>query len=160
MSNTKTSVGKGQLLLVGASIVALAASIWLPGLLQQNQLTGDIQLPAPDCLATDKGCRTQQDQLSIGMQLDTQRVRAATPLQFEVELGNIPAEAVMVDLQGRDMYMGINQVQLSPVPDKPGFWQGETELAVCVTGEMTWQASVVAATTKARISTQFEFKAK
>lgn len=158
MSKQKTSLR--QLALTGAGIAALATAIWLPGLVQQGQLQGDIQLPEPDCEITAPGCKTQQDQLSVAMQLDSGRVRAATPLTFTVELENIPAQSVMVDLQGKDMYMGINQIQLSPVEGNPGTWQGSTELAVCVTGEMTWQARVLAATDDARISTQFRFQAK
>ncbi len=158
MSKQTTSVR--QLALTGAGIAALAAAIWLPDLVQQDALQGDIQLPEPDCEVTTAGCKTQLDQLSVSMQLDKSRIHAATPLTFTVQLDNIPAQSVMVDLQGRDMYMGINQVQLSPVEGSPGKWQGSTELAVCVTGEMTWQARVLAATDDARISTQFRFQAK
>ncbi len=158
MSKQKTPLR--QLALTGAGIAALAASIWLPGLVQQNALQGDIQLPEPDCEITTAGCTTQLDQLSVSMQLDKNRVHAATPLTLTVQLDNIPAQSVMVDLQGQDMYMGINQLQLSPVEGSPGKWQGSTELAVCVTGEMTWQARVLADTENARISTQFRFQAK
>ncbi|MCV6588772.1 MAG: hypothetical protein OIF57_07055 [Marinobacterium sp.] len=161
----KTGPGRGtarsprQWLLTGAGIAALAVAIWLPGILTPG-LQGDVTLPAADCDVTQPGCNTGNGQQRIAMQLDTQRVRAATPLTFELKLDALPASQVMIDLQGRDMYMGINQVQMSPVEGKPGVWRGTTELAVCTTGEMVWQAKVVADTEQARVTTQFEFKAK
>jgi len=160
MNKQAKSTSPRQLMLTAAGIAALAAAIWLPGLVQQNALQGDIELPSPGCEITRPDCATANGNISMAMQLDTERVRAATPLTFELALGNIPAQSVMIDLKGRDMYMGINQVQMSPVEGKPGYWHGTTELAVCVTGEMVWQANVKAMTDNASVSTTFEFKAR
>ena len=160
MNDKTRSTSPRQLILTAAGIAALAAATWLPGMLQQNALQGDIQLPVPGCEITEAGCNTQQDELSMQLQLSTDQPRSAEPLSFQLELGNIPASAVMIDLQGRDMYMGVNQAQMSPVEGKPGLWQVTTELPICVTGEMVWQAKVHAMTDNASVSTTFEFKAR
>jgi hypothetical protein len=49
----------------------------------------------------------------------------------------------MLDLKGRDMFMGLNQVMLSKVAGQDDLWQGEVVLGVCTTGKMTWVTSVI-----------------
>lgn len=158
MTDTTATAGSKSWLLIALLIPALALVLWLPGQLEQTPVHSS--LPSPACLISSTPCVSQKDEQSITMFVQDDTIKSMQPLTFTVQLDNILADSVLLDLKGRDMYMGINQVQLSPVVDQPGTWQGTTELAVCVTGEMRWFAQVVAQTASGSISTQFEFDAQ
>ncbi|MBY4677676.1 hypothetical protein [Marinobacterium arenosum] len=160
MATEGSALSVKKLLLCAAVLVALLAVVSLPQQLQGNRLQGELQLPSPDCDLSRQSCSAEADGRRISLSIDSSPVHAAVPLQFSARLDNVPAEQVMLDLQGRDMYMGINQVHLKPVAGQPGLWQGSAELAVCTTGEMVWQATLVAAGNGGQVSSQFEFKAK
>lgn len=137
-------------------IAGLAAVIYLPQLLQDAPPKSRILSAAPGCnLNTALSCQASSEDRSIQLSFKDGNFHSMQPLPVEVVLKNIPADQVMLDLQGRDMYMGLNQNQLSPVAGKPGHWRGEITLAVCTTGEMIWKASVV--TGKARQTHQADF---
>ena len=61
-------------------------------------------------------------------------------MTLELATSNTNITKVWVDLQGVDMYMGVNQFELV---DTGNAWQGITELAVCTTGKMRWLARVI-----------------
>ena len=82
------------------------------------------------------------------------------PIDFEVSVEGIQAEAVLVDLQGTEMYMGINQTELQPASQNPGLFTGQGALGACVTGEMGWRATVLVNTSQGAIKAHFDFRAK
>ena len=64
---------------------------------------------------------------------------------------------VWVDLQGADMYMGVNQFEMK---ETEGLWQGQTELAVCTTDTMTWLATVIFETESEQEIVELRFDAR
>lgn len=95
-------------------------------------------------------------------------------IQFRFTLGPMPAKSlnemtltsktnlpgvnrVWVDLQGADMYMGVNQFEMVATDDA---WQGQTQLAVCTTGTMTWLAKVIFETDSGQQIVELRFEAQ
>jgi hypothetical protein len=71
---------------------------------------------------------------------------------------NLPGiNRVWVDLQGADMYMGVNQFELENIESQ---WQGQTQLAVCTTGTMTWIAKVIFETDTEQKIVELRFDAR
>jgi hypothetical protein len=62
-----------------------------------------------------------------------------------------------VDFAGVSMNMGFNRPAL--VPAGPGQFTGQATLPVCVTGRMTWQATVLVEAGRTRIAVPFRFDA-
>lgn len=71
---------------------------------------------------------------------------------------NLPGvDRVWVDLQGADMYMGVNQFELHASKKA---WEGSTQLAVCTTGTMTWLANVIFETDSEQKIVELRFDAR
>ena len=71
---------------------------------------------------------------------------------------NLPGiNRVWVDLQGADMYMGVNQFELENIESQ---WQGQTQLGVCTTGTMTWVAKVIFETDTEQKIVELRFDAR
>jgi hypothetical protein len=62
---------------------------------------------------------------------------------------------VEIDFAGVDMDMGYNRPLLQEATD--GVFKGEATLPVCVTGRMTWQATVLVEIGRTRIAVPFRF---
>lgn len=125
-------------------ILGLGLAIYLPTLLQDAPPKSRILQAAPGCELSQRFCSAQLEQQQIQLKINSPEISSAAPLVFEVALTNVKADQVMLDLKGRDMYMGLNQVMLSRVPGTTDRWHGETTLAVCTTGKMTWVSSIIA----------------
>ena len=71
------------------------------------------------------------------------------------ELSGLDADKVEIDFAGASMNMGYNRQALAP--GASGHFAGEATLPVCVTGRMTWQATLMVETSRptkaARIGT-------
>jgi hypothetical protein len=64
---------------------------------------------------------------------------------------------VPVDFAGVSMNMGFNRPALAQAG--PGRFAGQAVLPVCVTGRMTWQATVLIDAGSRRIAVPFRFEA-
>ena len=84
-------------------------------------------------------------------------IPVAAPLDMVVELEGRQAERVSVDFAGVSMSMGFNRPALAD--QGGGRFSGSTSLPVCVTGRMTWQATVLIETGGTRIAVPFRFDA-
>ena len=133
-----------QIGIILAIAVGLGFTLYLPTLLQDTPPQSRTLQTAPGCDLTHSSCSAVSGQQQILLTINSAKISSATPLQFEVKLSNIQADQVMLDLKGQDMYMGLNQVMLNKVPGTTDRWQGETTLAVCTTGKMTWISSIIA----------------
>ncbi|MCO4758661.1 MAG: hypothetical protein KC477_11585 [Oceanospirillaceae bacterium] len=100
------------------------------------------------------------DTRSIRVDVSPREIRSTIPLTFNVTLKGINANAVNLSLEGQDMYMGLNQISLTPVANQPGVWRGITELAICTTGEMPWRARIIAQQDQQQLEAHFDFTAK
>ena len=162
---TQKQAGRSALSLQVAVIIlviaGLAAVLFLPQLLQNTPPTSRILPTAPECnLNTSPRCLAGDGNHSIEIRFDDNNFQSMKPMPVEVHLNDLPADQVMIDLQGQDMYMGLNQVMLSPSPTQSGLWVGELTLAVCTTGEMTWKASVITQKNSDKTQADFYFNAR
>ncbi|BBB30175.1 hypothetical protein [Neptunomonas japonica] len=116
--------------------------LWkLPDMLESTQSSRLLTVVEP-CDLKQSDCKAKYDKKSISLNVSPSFIPSMAPLTFTVVLDNIQAKTVILELKGKEMFMGINKVQLSPLPDGIT-WKGTTELAVCVTGSMVWLASVL-----------------
>lgn len=149
---------------VTVSILALVlgvAVVWLPEQLNQQQTSADqLTLSNPDCSITDGPCQATKDDFQVQLSVDATQIHSATPLTFEIEVSDPSVDAVALHLEGRDMYMGLNQKQFSRVEGSDTRWQGTTELAICTTGEMIWRAKVLTRNNNRLSEAQFYFSAQ
>jgi hypothetical protein len=84
-------------------------------------------------------------------------IPVTTPFEMVVELEGTSADKVTVDFAGVDMSMGFNRSSLHAEND--GRFIGQAILPVCVTGRMTWQATVLVESGRTRIAIPFRFDA-
>ncbi|SFG95090.1 hypothetical protein [Neptunomonas qingdaonensis] len=132
----------------------------LPDILSESQPPVLYSL-AEGCDLNNGPCTASQGNKSISVAITPEKISSLVPLVFSVTLTNINAQSVILDLQGKDMFMGINQIKLSPASDG-NTWEGTAELAVCTTNTMFWRASILAypdETSNPEKAT-FEFEAK
>lgn len=156
MSNRLIQYGFICLLALGLGI----AVVWLPEQLKPQTPENQLLLTESGCNIKKSICSATLNDQSISVAVNPQAISSTIPLTFTVQLAGINADAVNLSLEGVDMFMGLNQTQLSPVPDKPGFWRGVTEIAVCTTGEMVWRARVIAQQDQHQLEAHFDFSAK
>jgi hypothetical protein len=123
-------------------------------------------LPRADVTATpDPGCDLQQGPCAAALPqggrlrfaLTPRPIPVTAPLEMLVELEGLAAEKVAVDFAGVSMNMGFNRPALAPAGS--GRFAGQATLPVCVTGRMTWQATVLVETGRTRIAVPFRFEA-
>lgn len=84
-------------------------------------------------------------------------IPVTTPLELQVDIEGREASRVAVDFAGVEMNMGFNRPALSRVA--PGRFTGQATLPVCVTGRMTWQATVLLEDGHGRVAIPFRFDA-
>ncbi|WP_299179603.1 hypothetical protein [uncultured Neptuniibacter sp.] len=149
-----------QIIITLAVIVGLGLALYLPELIaQKTPPQSRILTSAPGCSLNTSSCIATHEDQQISVTIKSDNIRSATPLVFEVSLKNISADQVMLDLKGKEMFMGLNQVMMRQVPDSAGLWQAEVTLAVCTTGEMTWITSVITEAEGDLTQANFEFNA-
>ncbi|WP_306607511.1 hypothetical protein [Azonexus sp.] len=140
----------GGLLIVLVVVVGYKLS---PLLLPQSDLS----------IAPDPSCNVQQQACSVALpgggslvfSVNTQPIPLVKPFEVKVEVRGSSAKNVAIDFAGVDMEMGFNRPQLAE--RSAGIFIGEATLPVCVTGHMTWQATVLLETSDARIAVPFRF---
>ncbi|SIS59781.1 hypothetical protein [Neptunomonas antarctica] len=168
-----------QLLKIVAGIFAFSAVLlvlWkLPQILDKEETPHTFSVIEP-CDLKQAACTATQGNKSITLEARPKNIVSLMPINFTVKLKNIEAHTVVLDITGKDMYMGINQIKLTPRTDdsysketvsdgtdtKETVWEGTTELAICTTGSMLWQAAVLTypdPTSKSQIAT-FEFESR
>lgn len=120
---------------------------------------------APDSLGTHHDCDLQQGSCNIKLgtgilQVDAGPLplRSLNPLNLTLQFEGEQPEQITAELQGAEMYMGINRFELNP--DGQGNWYGKTELAVCTTGTMRWQLLLMLQTDTGPEQHLFEFNAR
>ncbi len=84
-------------------------------------------------------------------------IPVTTRLEMRVDLEGIAADKVSVDFAGVSMNMGFNRPALTAVG--AGHFAGQATLPVCVTGRMTWQATVLIEAGRTRLAVPFRFEA-
>jgi len=149
--------GKSQLinLAMVVALLAIAAigNYFSPLLLPKADITG----------VAEAGCDLQRQACSAALPQDGRLELSITPrpipllqtLRVEVTVNGVEARKVEVDFAGESMNMGFNRSELTATGR--GSHVGETSLPVCVSGSMTWVATVVVETDRQRIAVPFRF---
>ncbi len=123
-------------------------------------------LPKADVTAfPDSGCDLQRGSCTallpqggrLSFSMAPQPIPVTTPFDMLVELEGMSADKVVVDFAGVDMSMGFNRSNLQATG--AGRFTGQATLPVCVTGRMTWQATVLVESGRTRIAVPFRFDA-
>jgi hypothetical protein len=113
----------------------------------------------------DPGCNLQQTVCSaplpqggrLRFSVSPRPIQVVEPLTVAVEIDGVAAEKVSVDFAGVSMNMGFNRPALERTA--PGRFSGQAILPICVTGRMTWQATVLIESGRQRIAVPFRFEA-
>jgi len=151
-----------QVLIILVIIIGLGSVIYLPQLLQETPPHTRQLLTAPECDLHQGKCSaaTANKGKQVELSIIAEEISSSKPLLFDVTLDNITADQVMVDLQGKTMYMGINQTLLSKIPGTENRWQGSITLPLCTTGKMTWISSIKIEEQGQVTQANFEFDAR
>lgn len=141
------------LILIG--VVGYKAS---PLLLPKADITAT---PDPACDLHRGACRVALPSGgSLSFSLAPRPIPVVAPLEMNVELEGTRADRVAVDFAGVSMNMGFNRPGLEPVAGTDGRrFTGQATLPVCVTGRMTWQATVLVESGAQRIAVPYRFEA-
>lgn len=152
----------GKELIRALITIALLASVgalvlWLPAKFSEKSAVG-IQLTPPACDLNSGPCRLQQGRIELVFSLGPTPLQSLKTLQAQLQIEGIEPERVLLSLEGRDMYMGLNRTELARNDAKS--WTGTTELAVCTTGRMVWRAHLLIQTNGEQYTTWFDFEAR
>lgn len=114
-------------------------------------------MPEAGCDLNRGACRaTSSKGESFVLSIAPQPIPVIKPLKLAVALDIPDIKRVELDLAGIDMNMGLNRPVLQP--DGSGKFVGEATLPVCITGGMSWQATLLVETGSAQIAVPFTFK--
>lgn len=120
----------------------------------RNQ-NADVTLPLASCSPALQPCTmTLPNGRTLDFLIEPRPVKPLQPLQLKVIVEGTEAQRIDIDFNGTDMDMGYNRVSLTR--DQHGF-SGQAMLPVCVTGTMTWTATVLLTTPTQRIAVPFHF---
>ncbi len=91
----------------------------------------------------------------LTLSLSPRPIPVVQPIEMTVSVEGISPDRVQIDFAGVDMAMGFNRSTLKAAGT--GQFIGPTTLPVCVTGRMTWQATVLLETGSQRMAVPFRF---
>jgi len=91
----------------------------------------------------------------LALSLTPQPIRPLQQQDIEVTIHGLDAEAVEIDFKGTEMDMGNIRSQLAY---RDGHFTGQVMLPVCITGSMTWAATVRISTKQGRLAVPFHFE--
>lgn len=112
--------------------------------------------PAADCDLHKTPCNALlPDGGRLTFSLTPRPIPLTQPIEMAVRVEGMVPDRVQVDFAGIDMAMGFNRPTLKS--NGLGQFAGLTTLPVCVTGRMTWQATVLLETGKQRLAVPFRF---
>ena len=143
-------------LLAGLLFLALAGvatyKVWPllhPELVAEAPLDPECDLRAGPCtgILPDGG--------RISFAITPRDIPVIKPLRFQVELEDVDASGVEVDLQGVDMNMGYNRPRLDARGE--GHFEGDAIIPVCVRDAMEWEARVLVRSDKGTVAAPFRF---
>ncbi|MCK9382269.1 MAG: hypothetical protein M0P95_14550 [Sulfuritalea sp.] len=150
-------LGKSHLLSLAMIAALLATAIigyrFSPLLLPKADVTGVVE---PGCDLQRRACAaTLTDGGRLEFSITPRPIAFLQPLRVDVTVTGVKPAKVEVDFAGESMNMGYNRGELPAA--SPGHYVGETALPVCVTGAMTWVATVIVETDRQRIAVPFRF---
>lgn len=96
-----------------------------------------------DCDLHQQTCQAQHAEARAILTIQPQPIPLAKPFQVDVQLENIEAQTLELDISGINMYMGYNRVTLTADAEQPGRYTGTSMLAFCTNEVMEWQISLL-----------------
>lgn len=149
--------GKSQLvnlaMLVALAAIAVVGHQLSPLLLPKADVTG---MAEPGCDLQRQACSATLPQGGrLEFSITPRPIPLLQALRVEVTVSGVEARKVEVDFAGESMNMGYNRTQLAATGG--GRHAGETSLPVCVSGGMTWVATVIVEAERQRIAVPFRF---
>lgn len=140
-----------------------------------DRLNGKIVKP----LQTNEGVDTESAGLNSGtafLSLQPRPIRSSKSFNFEVKLTGVQPDRVWIDLQGKEMYMGVNQTELTrtissietftenetpthSASSLGALWSAPGSIGLCTTGEMIWNLRLILETAEQQKIYLFEFEA-
>ena len=150
-------LGKSQLInlamLVALAAIAVVGHQLSPLLLPKADVTG---MAEPGCDLQRHACSAALPQGGrLELSITPRPIPFLQPLRVEATVSGIEPRKVEVDFAGESMNMGFNRSELTATG--AGRHTGETSLPVCVSGGMTWVATVIVETDRQRIAVPFRF---
>jgi len=114
-----------------------------------------------DCNLSVGPCEFTTNAGVAWLELSPRPISSASPFQVGVSYPGDALSSIWIDLQGREMYMGINQVTLEWSDEgQSGHWQAEANLGICTTGTMRWVLNLILEQSDGQEVYQFEFDAR
>ncbi|MDD5249141.1 MAG: hypothetical protein PHY45_09155 [Rhodocyclaceae bacterium] len=147
-----------NLLVDAAIILALllvgAAGYWFsPLLLPKSDVTAN---PDAGCDLHRQACgATLPGGGRVELAITPQPIPTLRPFDIEVRVAGVEAKKAALDLAGATMNMGYNRADLTA--SGAGRFAGSASLPVCVSGAMSWRATVLLETDRQRIAVPFRF---
>ena len=108
-----------------------------------------------ECVLGEDTCVAISGEQKVTLSAD-EKPESLKVITFTTTLTNIHADHIVLDLQGKKMFMGINQIDMKKVNDNT--WSGSIEMSVCTTGSMTWLASLLIHDESLAYPTRAEFE--
>lgn len=152
------------LMLSKSNWLSLAMIVTLIAIAVVGHRFSPLLLPKADVIGmVEPGCDLQQRTCAasvpgggrVELSITPRPIAFLQPLHLEVATGGIEARKVEVDFAGASMNMGYNRSQLAAAG--PGHHAGDASLPVCVSGGMTWVATVLVETDRQRIAVPYRF---
>ncbi|MEA3405868.1 MAG: hypothetical protein U9R28_09050 [Pseudomonadota bacterium] len=94
-----------------------------------------------NCDLHQQACESKMGEARAVLKISPHPIPIAKPLGIELDLHNLQAEKVELDISGVNMYMGYNRVNL--MSTKPGHYVGTSMLAFCTNLKMEWQITLL-----------------
>lgn len=133
--------------------IAVVGHRFSPLLLPKTDVTGQVEA---GCDLQQRACpATLPDGGHVRLSITPRPIPYLQALIVEVRTSGIEVRKVEVDFAGASMNMGYNRTQLAAAED--GRHTGEASLPVCVSGGMTWVATVLIETDRQRIAVPYRF---
>lgn len=139
-----------------ALVLILAAGLvykaW-PLLFPEVQLAAS---PDPRCDLRAGPCTSRLNKgAEVSFGIEPKSIPMLEPLGLSVVVKGLKTQAVEVDFEGQEMYMGFNRPRLIAQAD--GRFSGEARLPVCVRDAMEWEARVLLHTSTGILAVPFRF---
>jgi len=93
------------------------------------------------CQLHEHPCSSVHDAVRVTLTPHTQPIPIAKGIDFTATLENLAAERVQLDINGRNMYMGYNRIDLKQQDAQ--HWTGKSLLAFCTIDAMQWQLTLI-----------------
>lgn len=133
--------------------IAVVGHRFSPLLLPRTDVTGQVEV---GCDLQQRACPGRlPDGGRVQLSITPRPIPYLQALTVEVRSSGIEVRKVEIDFAGASMNMGYNRTQLAAAED--GRHTGEASLPVCVSGGMTWVATVLIETDRQRIAVPYRF---